>query len=39
MCVQREDKKDQEVQGGEALSTGLSQDVVTSVLSTGRGRF
>jgi hypothetical protein len=35
----KEDKKDREVRGGVALSRGLPQDVVTSMLPTGRGRF
>ena len=33
------DEKDQEVQDDEIFTNGLSQDVMTSVLSTGRGRF
>ncbi len=38
-CVfKKYDKKDQEVQGGAALRNRLPQDVVTSVLSTRRGR-
>jgi len=34
----KKDKNDREVRGGEAPGTGLSQDVVTSTLPTGRGQ-
>ncbi|GGB44809.1 hypothetical protein GCM10011409_22980 [Lentibacillus populi] len=35
----KEDEKDREVRGGVVSSSGLAQEVLTSALPTGRGRF